>query len=85
MEEAGLEGSGDDPGYSLIRRSAPTYPKSPCMYAPAFRALPLFLKHSLILCNRLTAVTMDARIDRDAALQQLKSQSRIPQQTWYEW
>lgn len=35
VEEAGLEGSGDDPGYSLIRRSAPTYPKSPCMLQPS--------------------------------------------------
>ncbi|CAK4020903.1 Hypothetical predicted protein [Lecanosticta acicola] len=28
---------------------------------------------------------MDARIDRDAALKQLKSQTRMPTQTWYEW
>lgn len=28
---------------------------------------------------------MDARIDRDAHLQTLKSQRRLAQQTWYEW
>lgn len=28
---------------------------------------------------------MDARIDRDAQLKQLRSQSRLPTQTWYEW
>lgn len=28
---------------------------------------------------------MEARIDRDQYLQQLKSSSRLPQQTWYEW
>ncbi|KAM3416286.1 hypothetical protein BST61_g7892 [Cercospora zeina] len=38
--------------------------------------------HTLLL---ITAVTMDARLDRDQYLQQLKSSSRLPQQTWYEW
>ncbi|EME45006.1 hypothetical protein DOTSEDRAFT_43435 [Dothistroma septosporum NZE10] len=28
---------------------------------------------------------MDARIDRDAQLKQLGSQTRLPTQTWYEW
>lgn len=28
---------------------------------------------------------MDARIDRDAQLKQLRSQTRLPTQTWYEW
>ncbi|KXT02646.1 hypothetical protein AC578_1149 [Pseudocercospora eumusae] len=32
-----------------------------------------------------TELTMDARIDRDAHLKELRSQSRVPKQTWYEW